>query len=476
MTPNLASNLVLAAILISAAAALLVTILRGPDAARRVAGLAALIIAGLALAAWQVAIISPADLSLAFSGPAPQGLQLVGPLGPVAAGNIVAVSLAGLASQLLLRRTPRHRVSAGAVLGLEACGIAACAVASLPWTIGVTLVWGGITWLALHAAKPDQTNSASRDFLRLLTLIGVLLAVAATAPALLDPLAAARVRGLALVVAGCCACGFPPARRWVRTIYDSADLCLAMAITAPMLGLELIEAGLRIGAPALTPHVLTAAAAALLCYNAVAAACKSDARDMIACLALAQSALAVLGVAAFTPLGGLGADLARFSMLTSLTALALVVAMIERRTGRVSLDEPRGLQPHFPVLGGLTLLAGFMCIGLPGTIGYLSVEPIATVTAAAAIPLGLGVAAGVGLCGVAVLRLFFALFGGPTREIELPYAMRRSERAATAILAIAILGGTIATFSIDANNPKANTDDHALAHHDDPSPASETTP
>src|SRR5262245_30282852 len=135
-------------------------------------------------------------------------------------------------------------------------------------------------------------------------------------------------------------------------------------------------------------------------YGAMCAMAQSDLKKLVAYSSISHMGYVMLGMAAFTPQGINGAVLQMFNHGTITAMLFLLVGVIYDRAHHRNIDGFGGLASVLPVYTGVTGLAFFAAMGLPGLSAFISevlvllgawqVYPALTVVAASAVVLTAG--------------------------------------------------------------------------------------
>ena len=107
-------------------------------------------------------------------------------------------------------------------------------------------------------------------------------------------------------------------------------------------------------------------------YGAFVALGQTDFKRMVAYSSVSHMGYVLLGFAALTEWGMSGAALQMFNHGTSAAALFLVVGVIYDRAHHRDLNGFGGLSQPMPVYWGLTTVAFFAALGLPGMAGFVS--------------------------------------------------------------------------------------------------------
>jgi len=107
-------------------------------------------------------------------------------------------------------------------------------------------------------------------------------------------------------------------------------------------------------------------------YGAYVALGQTDFKRMVAYSSVSHMGYVLLGVAALTEWGANGAALQMFNHGTSSAAMFLIVGVIYDRAHHRDLNGFGGLAQPMPVYWGLTTLAFFAALGLPGLAGFVA--------------------------------------------------------------------------------------------------------
>jgi NADH-quinone oxidoreductase subunit M len=135
-------------------------------------------------------------------------------------------------------------------------------------------------------------------------------------------------------------------------------------------------------------------------YGAVCAMAQQDLKKLVAYSSISHMGYVMLGMAAFTPQGINGAVLQMFNHGTITAMLFLLVGVIYDRAHHRDINGFGGLASIVPLYTGVTGLAFFAAMGLPGLSAFISeilvllgawrVYPALTVVAASAVVLTAG--------------------------------------------------------------------------------------
>jgi NADH-quinone oxidoreductase subunit M len=121
----------------------------------------------------------------------------------------------------------------------------------------------------------------------------------------------------------------------------------------------------------------------------------------------------------------------------AITGIGLVTWALESRAGAISLETLQGRFWDAPALAAFFLLFGMASIGFPGTLSFVADDLIVSGSLEENVGAGLMVIASTVLCGIAVMRGWFHVFGGPTGTDNPRHEILPRERIAlTALLAV----------------------------------------
>jgi NADH-quinone oxidoreductase subunit M len=248
--------------------------------------------------------------------------------------------------------------------------------------------------------------------------------------------------------------GVFPFQTWLVGLFESAPLGPLIMSVAPMPMLIVVERVITPSVAATLGEVPGASASLLVVSSALSAAMvlvQTRLRRALGWFVVSLHSTIFLGVLDPNPVGHLG-GLAMWAASTlALTGFAIVVWALFTRRGDIDLTQHSGFHDDAPTLAAAFLLFGLACVGLPGTIDFIS-EDLTLHGSIAHHPLLLvGFLTGVSILGFAVLFLAFRIFLG-SRPVELasvrlPDVVRR-EKAVLVALALLLLGGGLAPQTI----------------------------
>jgi NADH-quinone oxidoreductase subunit M len=107
-------------------------------------------------------------------------------------------------------------------------------------------------------------------------------------------------------------------------------------------------------------------------YGALCAMAQKDLKKLVAYSSISHMGYVMLGMAAFTPQGINGAVLQMFNHGTVTAMLFLLVGVIYDRAHHRQIDGFGGLADVMPLYTGITAVAFFAALGLPGLSAFIS--------------------------------------------------------------------------------------------------------
>jgi len=218
-------------------------------------------------------------------------------------------------------------------------------------------------------------------------------------------------------------------------MFEHGRLGPAILFSSPQVGTYAVAVLVVPRAPAEMLRVVAILSLFTAVYAASLAIVQRSARRACAYLFMSQSALVMAGLDCTSNEALTGALVLWLSSSISFAGLGRCVLVLEARRGPLDLGRHHGAHEGKPLLAGAFLLLGLSYSGFPGTLGFVG-EELLLGGAVTAFPwLGFLVVASSALTGIAVLRMYFALFTG--RSQEAPLALKPSE--ALGFVAIAAL-------------------------------------
>ena len=225
--------------------------------------------------------------------------------------------------------------------------------------------------------------------------------------------------------------GIVPFHSWYPALYSGAPMSTALMATMPQVA-AYTAVRLLIGhADVVASELIFLSQMALVTavYGAALAVVQRDLRGFIGTLAMSQSALVLAGLSGTLPMELNGAFCVWISSGLSITGIGLVTWALESRAGAIPLDTLQGRFWDAPALAGFFLLFGMASIGLPGTLSFVADDLIVSGSLDDRLYAGLLVIASTVLSGIAVMRCWFHVFGGPTAADGPKHAILPREQA-----------------------------------------------
>ena len=241
--------------------------------------------------------------------------------------------------------------------------------------------------------------------------------------------------------------GIFPFHAWVPEVFDHGRLGPAILFSAPQLGAYVTVVLI---VPRASPDVLRLVAILALStavYGAALALVQNSARRACGYLFVSQSALIMAGLDGTSVSALAGGLLLWVSAGVAFAGLARCVLVLEARRGRLNLATYHGGYERMPVLAISFLAMGLACTGFPGTLGFAGQELLVDGAVDAFPILGFAVVIASALTGLAVLRMYFALFCGRREAVidsGINLGLTRRESWTFALVVIVLVGLGIA--------------------------------
>jgi NADH-quinone oxidoreductase subunit M len=436
----------LPAVAVTVAAPLLgaaVTVVRATDSGLRIV---ACVSSGIALAASLVIVAAmqpPAATPLAWGDALGGGrLVYVDSLGAMllAYATLVSTAIALVKPRRMLEPRSIRRMLVGLAATL------ALFVTSHP--LALVVLWIATaqpTWRSSRATPGGRT--AARVFAVYMT--AALLSMAAgTAMLVADPPwerssgAVGIAGGWLVAVAVMIRKGIVPFHSWYPALFSGAPMSTALRATQPQVA-AYTAVRLLVGHADGVPHeleVLSVLALVTAVYGAALALAQRDLRGFIGALAMSQSALVLAGLSGTLPMELTGAFCIWISGGLALTGIGLVTWALESRAGDIPLDTLQGRFWDAPALAAFFLLFGMASIGFPGTLSFVADDLIVSGSLDQNVFAGLLVIASTVIGGIAVMRCWFTVFGGPTTTDHPRHEILPRERVSLTVLLVVLFG------------------------------------
>lgn len=239
--------------------------------------------------------------------------------------------------------------------------------------------------------------------------------------------------------------GIVPFHSWYPALFSGAPFSTSLAATMPQVAaytaIRLLMGHADHGAGVSQELVvLSQLALVTAAYGAALAVVQRDLRGLIGTLAMSQSALVLAGLAGKIPMELNGALCIWISSGLALTGIGLVGWALESRAGPLSLAAPQGRFHDSPAIAAFFMIFGLATIGVPGTLSFVADDLIVAGSLDEQLHAGLLVIASTVLAGIAVMRGWFFIFGGPP-EIDGPrHTILPRERFAFVMLLVPLIG------------------------------------
>lgn len=306
-----------------------------------------------------------------------------------------------------------------------------------PWAIAGLWCLGMLPpLLALRAAGP-----AGRPALRVFALyMGVGAAAFIGGIALMGADSTAGVVGSALlVIAVLIRKGITPLHSWVPELFEHVPLGVSTLFSTPQVSAYVAATLVLPSEPAAVLEVVGIASLLTALYGSAMALVQNDARRAYGFLFMSQSAVVMLGLGCFSVTGVTGGLLLWLSSGLSLAGFGLVLWVLEARRGRLRLDRFHGGYERSPMLGTAFILFGIGTVGFPGTLGFIGQELLIDGAVQDFPTFCVAYVLASALAGLAVMRMYFALFtGAPTRG-RISQGLHRREKLGFSLLGLALL-------------------------------------
>ncbi|HVJ81302.1 MAG TPA: proton-conducting transporter membrane subunit [Planctomycetia bacterium] len=236
--------------------------------------------------------------------------------------------------------------------------------------------------------------------------------------------------------------GLAPFHLWIPDLFAHASFGRALVFLVPMPGAYAACRLLLPGESDLLLRILGILALATAVYAAGMALVQSEPRRFFAYFTIGASALVFVGMETASPLGVAGALAVWISAGVALAGMGLSLRALEARHGEISLRRLNGLRTLSPVLAAGFLLSGLACVGFPGTLGFVGSELLLAAAVHSYPVVGAAVVFAAALQGIAVVKVYFALFAGKPPRCWLPEIADRRERIGVyAFAALLLIGG-----------------------------------
>ena len=254
-----------------------------------------------------------------------------------------------------------------------------------------------------------------------------------------------------VVVAALIRKGILPFHAWVPEVFEHGRLGPAILFSAPQLGAYVTAVLVVPGASPDVLRLIAILALATAVYGAALALVQTSARRACGYLFVSQSALVMAGLDCTSATALTGGLVLWLSGGIAFAGLARCVLVLEARRGRMDLSTYHGGYERMPVLAISFLSMGLACTGFPGTLGFAGQELLVDGAVDVFPVLGFTVVIASALTGLAVMRMYFALFCGRRSALGDPvlhFELRRREGWALASVVLVLIGFGIAPRAI----------------------------
>src|SRR5512140_1701345 len=169
-----------------------------------------------------------------------------------------------------------------------------------------------------------------------------------------------------------------PFHTWLPDAHVEAPTAISVILAGILLkmgtyGILRINFGmLPVATAELSYYFLGALGAFNIVYGALCAMAQKDLKKLVAYSSISHMGYVMLGMASFTPQGIQGAVLQMFNHGTVTAMLFLLVGVIYDRAHHREIEGFGGLASIMPVYTGMTALAFFAALGLPGLSAFIS--------------------------------------------------------------------------------------------------------
>ena len=249
-----------------------------------------------------------------------------------------------------------------------------------------------------------------------------------------------------LIVAAIFRKGIIPAQAWIADATESGQLVATALLLNGHFGALLV---VKVIVP-LFPEmdhlfpILTYLAIATAVLVAIRALAENSPRRLLAFLALSQSACILSGLESRTAEGITGALVHWVVVTVSTVGLFGILRLLEVRFGEnLSASKHLGLAEHAPRLAVSFAILGLALVGLPGTLGFCSLDLLISGTLTTHPLTGLLLPIATAMNAVSFFRLFSRLFLGKRRTgfTVMADALPRERWILAGIVLFLVLGG-----------------------------------
>ena len=396
-----------------------------------------------------------AAVILALGWQAGSGKELL--LGPRLAGGSL-VQIDGLTTILLptvavialaiVLVAPRRALTTEAVIRLLAGALITTAIMTTSHPVALVALWILSllpTWLSTRATpggRPTARGYAIAMATGSLLFAGGVTLMVADPPWMAEGGVVGDAGGWLVALAVMIRKGIAPFHSWYPALFSAAPMSTALAATMPQVA-SYAAIRLLVGhadGVRLELIVLSQAALVTAAYGAALAVVQRDVRGLVGTLALSQSAMVLAGLSGGLPMELCGALAIWVSSGLAVTGIGLVAWALESRAGRLELDAAQGRFSDAPALAAFFLLFGLASLGFPGTLSFVADDLIVAGSLGDQSHAGVLVILANVCSGIAVVRGWFRIFGGPTAADAPRHQVLRRERAPLICLLAVLFG------------------------------------
>ena len=360
----------------------------------------------------------------------------------------ILLPLVGIVELAIVLVAPRRALSADAVTRLLAGAAltAALMLTSHPGTLVILWVASLVpTWLSTRATpggRPMARVYAIAMIAGSMFFAAGVSLMTADPPWLPGSGGVGMAGGWLVAVAVMIRKGIVPFHSWYPALFEAAPMATALAATMPQVA-SYAAIRLLVGhANGVGPQLVVLSQAALVtaAYGAALAVVQRDVRGLVGTLALSQSAMVLAGLAGSLAMELCGALAIWVSSGLALTGIGLVAWALESRAGRLPLDSAQGRFADAPALAAFFLLFGLASLGFPGTLSFVADDLIVAGSLGDQPHAGVLVIVATVFSGIAVVRGWFRIFGGPPLADAPRHQVLFRERVPLVVLLVVLFG------------------------------------
>jgi NADH-quinone oxidoreductase subunit M len=237
--------------------------------------------------------------------------------------------------------------------------------------------------------------------------------------------------------------GIFPFHGWTPSLAEHRGPVVLAMVAAPQVGVfTLARVGMMVFPAEVHERIPVVGDVALVAavYCALAGLGAKSLRRAFGWIVSSQASLVFVGLGMRNTAGVGGAMVLWISVAFCLTGLGIAVARAEARLGTVNLLRWWGLDARAPLLGAAFLVFGLACVGLPGTLGFLSDDMVVSGVLQEHAGVGVAVVLTTGLNAFLVMRAYMRVFCGPADAGNVSTDVRGGERVALVALLALVVG------------------------------------